>query len=78
MVIPAGNDEKLKRIPWATAIIIIVNTLIFLKTESIGFHAQAALFNDYGFTTAQPSIITPFTSMFLHFDIFHIFGNMLF
>ena len=32
----------------------------------------------YGFRTAEPSLLTLFTAMFLHGGFMHLFGNMLF
>ncbi len=32
----------------------------------------------WGFTPREPSLLTAFTSMFLHGDVLHIFGNLLF
>ena len=36
------------------------------------------VFSQYGFTTAQPHVLTVFSSMFLHAGVLHFAGNMFF
>ncbi len=67
--IPLGSDLKLRRFPWLTAGLIYTNTVLFLG---------AAEPYDYAFNTQSPTLFTNFSAMFMHADLSHLLGNMLF
>lgn len=73
--LPIGDSVKRKSFPVLTIMLILVNVFVFffsafvLSEEEILRHA---------FIPAFPSIITVFTHMFLHADLFHLLGNMWF
>jgi len=69
---PYKDENPSSKFPIVTVSLIIVNVVIFawslLDFENV--------INAYGFTPLHFSILTMFTSMFLHGGIGHIFGNM--
>lgn len=86
MVLPIYDDNpfKLPVKPVVTWLLILTNILVFL-VEVGGSDAETdAIVNAFGVTpvslldTAPPPVFTVFTYMFLHADMGHIFGNMIF
>ncbi len=90
-MIPIGDDNPTKSVPVVTIALIIINILLFLWDRILGPGAPNALI---AFTmvpcklldvckhtivqTYDPSVVTIFTSMFLHGGWMHLLGNMLF
>jgi len=89
-MIPLRDDQPTFSTPFINYFLIVLNVLVFLWELSLGMQARALYFfaiipqhtvavltgSSYG---APASAILPlFTSMFLHGDISHIAGNMLF
>ena len=76
MLIPIGASRPLIRTPWVTMTIMGLNCLVHLVVSGSGiadqFHIRFGYFGDY------PSLLTLFTHMFLHADIFHLVGNLFF
>ena len=72
--IPYKDDNVRMSFPLVTLILIIANVVIFFLSLS----DFENIILGYGFTPASFSIITLFTSMFLHSSIPHLFGNMLY
>ena len=77
MLLPIGDENPTSRRPVVNWTIIGLNALVFLMTAR-GLHASPAVVKAWGMTPAEFSPVTMITSMFLHADVFHIFGNMLF
>lgn len=71
MLIPYGDDSDPARRPYATWGLIAANALVFVALD-----ARTAI--DWALRPADFSLVTSFTSMFLHADVFHLAGNMLF
>lgn len=71
---PLKDDNPRKSVPFINWLFIIINIVVFVVSLS----SLEEFVNVYGFTPAQFSILTIFTSMFLHGSIAHIFGNMWF
>ena len=71
---PLKDENPRSRFPFVNFLFIIVNVIVFFVSLS----AFEQFIGTYGFTPAQFSILTLFTSMFLHAGISHIFGNMWF
>ena len=69
---PMGDVTKTGVFPILTISLIIINVAIFLW--SLSDFENVIL--KYGFIPAQISVLTIFTSMFLHGGFDHIFGNM--
>jgi len=79
MFFPYKDDNPRILFPFVTYIIIGINSLVFiyqyliLPPESLGH-----IINTYALTPAAPSVITVFTSMFMHGGFMHIIFNMWF
>ena len=72
--LPYGDENPTKSVPYVTYAIIAVNIVVFVWS----LFNYDYITNTYGFTPATFSVLTVFTSMFLHGGFDHIFGNMLF
>lgn len=89
MFFPIRDDNPTFRRPYLTVTLIVVNTLIFLYTKSLGEEGFSRFIYAFGFTPdfffdtrdayVVPTIVywTPFSSMFLHGGWMHLIGNML-
>ena len=79
MFFPYKDDNPRILFPFVTYTIIGINSLVFiyqyliLPPESLGH-----IIRTYAITTAAPSVITVFTSMFMHGGLMHIIFNMWF
>ena len=78
MLFPYKDDNPRILVPYVTYAIISINVLIFVFQLNMGMVSSAAereFIYRFGFIPANFSIITVFTSMFLHGGISHIMGN---
>jgi len=79
MFFPYKDDNPRILFPFVTYTIIGINSLVFiyqyliLPPESLG-----DIISTYALTPATPSVITVFTSMFMHGGLMHIIFNMWF
>jgi len=79
MFFPYKDDNPRILFPFVTYTIIGINSLVFiyqyliLPPESLG-----DIISTYALTPAAPSVITVFTSMFMHGGLMHIIFNMWF
>ena len=71
---PLKDENPSKRIPFINWLFIIINVILFV----ISLSSLEYFINTYGFKPIEFSLLTLFTSMFLHGGIAHIFGNMWF
>ena len=93
MFVPVGTEETIprRRFPIVTAIIVLINILVFLFELSIlltgGQEGLSNFFKSYGAVPAAilsgqniriPFYLTLFTSMFVHAGIAHLGFNMLY
>ena len=81
MLFPYKDDNPRILVPYVTYCIIGINALIFFLQFNLGISdpsAEKAFIYRFGFIPADFSLITIFTSMFLHGGISHIMGNMWF
>ena len=81
MLFPYKDDNPRILVPYVTYVIISINVLVFVFQLNMGMVSSAAereFIYRFGFIPANFSIITVFTSMFLHGGISHIMGNMWF
>ena len=81
MLFPYKDDNPRILVPYVTYCIIGINALIFVLQFNLGISdpsAEKAFIYRFGFIPADFSIITIFSSMFLHGGISHIMGNMWF
>ena len=73
MLIPYGTDAPVYHLPFATIGLVVVNVIVFILQLIFPEQIDPFLLD---FETISP--IQWLTCMFLHADIFHILGNMLF
>ena len=81
MLFPYKDDNPKILVPYVTYGIIVLNILIFIFQFNLGIdnsESKMLFIYNYGLIPADFSIISMFTSMFLHGGISHIFGNMWF
>ena len=77
MLLPYRVKNPWKVFPYATVSLIALNVLVFfLTTEGLTIRESVVMQHAYRFGASSP--LNMLWSMFLHADIFHIFGNMLF
>lgn len=91
MVMPLWDENPFTKPakPWVTWGIIAANVVVFMIQASVGEDALDQIFKAYALTPVAithptsiismlPSDLTLVTYMFLHADIFHLLGNMIF
>jgi len=89
MFIPIRDENRSQTTPHITRILIIINVIVFILrvyfaffTEEITIRQFESLYESLRMVPADilqaKNLHTLFTSMFLHADIFHLGGNMLF
>jgi membrane associated rhomboid family serine protease len=64
---------KNKRLPWLTIVI-----LVLCLAGSMAVFLNGELVNDYGFLSSAPAFSSAVTSLFLHENLIHLLGNMVF
>ena len=84
-MLPVATNLRIAKTPWTTYAIVITNTVIhLLVTWNTNFIISDRVVRTFGFVPASVSnltlsaIPTLVTSMFLHGDLLHLFGNMVF
>ena len=87
---PIKDDNPTELRPYVTCALIGLNILIFFYQIGLEENIRTSLIFEYGFKPSQlfsnansmnlkqSSLLTIFTSMFLHGGLFHLLGNMLF
>ena len=87
---PIKDDNPTELRPYVTCALIGLNILIFFYQIGLEENIRTSLILEYGFKPSQlfsnansmnlkqSSLLTIFTSMFLHGGLFHLLGNMLF
>ena len=91
MFIPIRDDAPTFRKPYLTVSLIVVNSLIFFYSISLGARGFQLFTVQFGYIPvefvsgleltpqlAASAYLTPFTSMFMHGGWLHLIGNMLF
>jgi membrane associated rhomboid family serine protease len=92
-MIPLKDDNPIERFPFITLGIIAVNALVYIYQLTLpALHLEALIFRygaipynlthplakDLLYVTALPSVLTVFSSMFLHGGFIHLASNMLY
>ncbi|MFH0848209.1 MAG: rhomboid family intramembrane serine protease [archaeon] len=81
-MIPLGDENPSRAPTFVTWTLILANVLVFLFELSQGFDGYEQMIIAFGLTPHtllhEGTYVTLLTSMFLHADIFHLGGNMLF
>lgn len=82
MFLPIGDINPCRRTPVLNWGLIAANVLVFFLFGLSGGQYYAQVVQAYGFIpsrfAAEHDLLTMFTSMFLHGDMWHLAGNMLF
>ncbi len=82
-MLPVATNLRITKMPWITYSIVAANVLIHLiVTWNTNFVISERVVRAFGFYPASfgnlSAIPTLVTSMFLHGDLVHLFGNMIF
>ena len=77
-MIPLKDVIPSRTVPIVTITIIVLNSLAFLFELSLPIPIREELFRVYGVVPADFTMLTAFTSMFLHEGWLHFLGNMLY
>ena len=75
MLIPIGTDIRTRRTPLGNWTLIALNVLIFIVTDGLG---NDGIKDFYALNAAVPGLNQYLTYQFLHGDMWHLVGNMLF
>jgi len=78
MLIPIGTEFRTRRPPIANWVLIGLNVLIYLYTDHLGQGNGAYMKAVCSLDAARPSLYQYLTYQFLHADVWHLAGNMLF
>lgn len=78
MLIPIGTDVRTRRPPTANWLLIGLNVVIFLFTDWLSVGLGQFLKNELMLDGARPLLHQYVTYQFLHGDLMHLLGNMLF
>ncbi|MFH1746879.1 MAG: rhomboid family intramembrane serine protease [Planctomycetota bacterium] len=78
MLIPIGTDVRPRKPPVGNYLLIALNVLIFLFTDYVGGAYGQKLKFLWTLYAAVPDIGQYITYQFLHGDLLHLLGNMLF
>jgi len=74
---PTHTDRRLKRTPWVNYTLIAVNAIVFLFTERM-VQAHDPRVAEYYLASLSPRLIQFICYQFLHANVWHVLGNMLF
>ena len=82
MLIPITDNNPTWKFPYITIFFIVSNVAVFIYQLSLGMGAEKFVFSAGAIPkevthSPFPAQLTILTSMFIHGDIFHLFGNML-
>jgi len=77
-MIPIGDESPRKSTPVVTYTLVGVNVFVFALTAWGGRGDIEGVAAKWGFVPADFRFVTLITSIFLHADIFHLAGNMLY
>lgn len=78
MIIPVGDVNPRRSIPFFNYLLILANVAIFFSYALRPEPHYVRVLNTYGLVPGRWQVWTVFTSMFLHADLVHLLGNMLF
>lgn len=77
-MIPLRDVVPSRTWPFVTVIIIALNTLVFLHQFSLSERAELAFVYAFGLIPSDLTFTALVTSMFVHGDVLHFAGNMLY
>lgn len=74
--LPVGTDARVRSTPWVTLSIVLLN--LFSHGIILASRGDAATLYALAFKAAEPSVGTAIASLFLHADVLHLLGNLVF
>ena len=77
MFLPIGDDNPKETTPFVHYGIMTVNVVVFFYSLQYGWHPEK-FWLAWGLVPAEFDLTRLFTSMYVHGDFGHLFGNMLF
>jgi membrane associated rhomboid family serine protease len=77
-MIPLRDVIPSRTKPGVTITLIVLNVLVFLLQSTLSERGAEAFIYAFGLVPAYFSLVTVFTSMFVHGGLAHIAGNLLF
>ncbi|MFQ5743223.1 MAG: rhomboid family intramembrane serine protease [Acidobacteriota bacterium] len=93
-MIPLRDENPTRTTPWVNYLLVAINVVVFIyqmelslqggSQAYVGFVQSLALRADHllspslWFQTAVPAPLTLFTAIFVHADLWHLLGNMLY
>jgi len=76
MIIPIRTDRRLERTPWVNYALIVANILVFVFFQRMG--AADPVVQMHMLHPDQPELFQFFSSVFMHGNLLHLVGNMVF
>jgi membrane associated rhomboid family serine protease len=76
MFLLPNSRYKCKRVPVATAIVVVCSSLLWLFVVNLSYPPQ--LFAAYGFVATKPHAVSLVSAIFLHQGIIFVLPNMIF
>lgn len=75
-ILPVNRDDEDTPFPWLLLLILLADAAILW----LEMHAPSieVVFRTWGFVPAEHRLVTVFSSMFLHADLWHLLGNAWF
>jgi len=77
IILPIRSDRRLRSTPWVNYALIAANAVVFVLTSSRVSQPFGPV-HDYLLDPTQPRVFEFITYQFLHANVLHILGNMLF
>jgi len=78
MIIPVGDVNPRRTVPFINYLLILANVAVFFSYAFRPEPQFSRTLCTYGLIPGRWQVWTIFTSMFLHADLVHLLGNMLF
>ncbi len=79
MILPISTDSPIRRTPWVNYGLIVLNGLMLLASNGLGGRDGPADWSiSLHLNTGDPALYQFFSYQFLHGDLGHLAGNMLF
>jgi membrane associated rhomboid family serine protease len=78
MIIPIGTNLSLKKIPYATIGLLLINWLVYAFTQGIYYKTEFVIYRYFYLLPGEAYPWQLVTSMFFHGGFWHLFGNSLY
>ncbi|MEN6370520.1 MAG: rhomboid family intramembrane serine protease [Armatimonadota bacterium] len=78
MLLPYRVKNPPKKFPVVTVSLIAINVLVYICTTDSLLHIKEHVLDNYAFALGSSPFLNFITAAFLHANLFHLIGNMLF